>query len=457
MADAFDLHVVKTELSRAGLYSTFEKLVGTDDLKDQPNDPEVMAATSAMVGFFDSYILVLVKRGWTSLPENPSSKRILLDDLYYRGAWKCESKTVYEHLSRCDIASHPVTGNVFVAHKGGIEELDLSPNPEIKIDPRNLPTAKGLGKRVTFGTILAGAPNLAAAGTFGGMEVSPDGSRIWCAFFESYNTAGRDHLGLVALGSDLNGNDVLGAWRAGPAGTNIPMKDAFHANKTHQWVVRMKSGMGSGRQRAAGAFGGAKGPCLFKWTPDESKPTGSDFGATPYLCYPGGQWSEGYRNAESDDRCNATYIHTKDGREALVFGWTKGLMTATQAASYEGVYEPGHAKGANWYGQSPHKCSQNKGWHANPYEPRLYFYDISEIESATNPWDPQPYLSTSPLELYRHPSATGVDPNCGPPFFGGMTWDPTQERLLVLQAKAFDPSGGSAWRKGCVIHEWRLT
>ncbi len=59
--------------------------------------------------------------------------------------------------------------------------------------------------------------------------------------------------------------------------------------------------------------------------------------------------------------------------------------------------------GETYYGDArPDDCDIYKGYHGDPYEPRMAFYDPADLASAAegdvDPWDVLPYLEWDPSD-----------------------------------------------------------
>ena len=261
-----------------------------------------------------------------------------------------------------------------------------------------------------------------------------------------------DSLGWSQL--QLDPVTASGVWHIGPRGTT---GDVFHSAKTANYLLTAPSGfatdhlggrwMLSGNHRLSGAPGGAQGPSLYAMAPwtDGNPPTaGAELDAIALVYYP---WSfsctenvftdclfqlpggaPGYR--VDDDWGGAAWIESGDRAGVLVFG-RKGL-------------------GDNCYGiadgdQCPTSlCDASYGWHSDPYEPQILFYDPDEIAEvvagAREPWQVLPY------EVYR-PTAEVFDADCGR--LSGVAYD-RQRQLLYVTERAAGEFGMTA------VHVWRV-
>jgi hypothetical protein len=119
-----------------------------------------------------------------------------------------------------------------------------------------------------------------------------------------------------------------------------------------------------------------------------------------------------------------------------------GQRTAILIAGRKGL-------GDNCYGIPgsscpPSLCSSDYGWHSDPYEPQILFYDPSEVAEVTagtrEPWQVLPY------EVYR-PTAEVFDPDCGR--LDAVAYDP-QRHLVYVTERAVGPWGETA------VHVWQV-
>jgi len=104
--------------------------------------------------------------------------------------------------------------------------------------------------------------------------------------------------------------------------------------------------------------------------------------------------------------------------------------------------------GPNDYGQpSPGDCSIYQGYHCDPYEHQVLFYDVLELAEVAagnrSPWSVTPYEVWSPTELYGGGSATV----CGD--LGGATFDEVTGRWFVVET-------GLGNDDSAVVHVWGL-
>ena len=101
-------------------------------------------------------------------------------------------------------------------------------------------------------------------------------------------------------------------------------------------------------------------------------------------------------------------------------------------------------------------CDTDKGYHSEPYEPRLYFIDVNMLGRVVRgklaPFDVRAYEMVSPYEVWRHPEKPGNDPTCKREWFADLAYDAEGQRLFATQVNAYHT--GSSARP--VVHVWSV-
>jgi hypothetical protein len=89
-------------------------------------------------------------------------------------------------------------------------------------------------------------------------------------------------------------------------------------------------------------------------------------------------------------------------------------------------------------------CASSKGWHSDPYEPQILFYDPNEfIEVAAGnkqPWEVVPYAIYRPLDEV-------FNPDCA--LLNAVAYDPERNLIYVTESNA-GPWGETA------VHVWEV-
>ncbi|HMB69230.1 MAG TPA: hypothetical protein VKU85_07950, partial [bacterium] len=327
------------------------------------------------------------------------------------------------------------TRNTLLAVGKAFAEVGI-PEPVISRNPGDLPEATMLTRM--FDPMAPLARALGPARSLGGVTWL-DG-RFWVGTWEFYNVAARDNLGITSF--DDGYGDPRGAWRVGPPGVHRPSKNAFHANKTHDYVMVIPDSwseafapgrrLAGGRHREAGANGGGRGPALYAFRAGTDVPPGGDLDGIPLMYFQerARVWPD-YRKA---DRYHAVWIW-RGGRQAVIVGAMKGL-------------------GPDFYGPGP-PCSQDKGFHANPYEPRMYFVDVNELgEVAAGrraPWEIRAYDEKVAKEMWGY--GEGANPQCKREYMADWAFDGERGLLYASEPKAYEPGG---FLNGMIVHVWRV-
>lgn len=361
--------------------------------------------------------------------------RIWYSDLTYLGAFKCPDSKTFS-FAKGPIAYVP-TRNTLLAVGKAFQELEI-PEPVISKDrqPSELHEAKPVAKM--FDPMRPMAPLLGKARSLGGVTWFE--GRFWVATWEFYNAAARDNLGITSFDEDFG--DPRGAWRVGPPGVNQPIKDVFHANKTHDYIMVIPENWSStytpglrlagGRHREAGSNGGGRGPALYAFAANADAPPGADLDGVPlmYFMEHGKIWPE-YRRA---DRYHAIWI-SRGNRQAVIVGSMKGT-------------------GPDTYGLGV-GCDANKGFHAPPYEPRMYFIDVNDLGEVARgekkPWSVRPYEQIVPEEMWGHDE--GDDASCKRDWMEGWAFDEERGLLYASQPKAYEVGRG---QNRMIVHVWQV-
>jgi hypothetical protein len=196
----------------------------------------------------------------------------------------------------------------------------------------------------------------------------------------------------------------------------------------------------AGNHREAGAFGGSQGPTLYASAPweDGDPPTpGQDLDALALLYYPevmactenefDACHFPGYR--VNDDWGGGAWVEAGGRTAVLIFG-IKGL-----GDNCYGI--PGEDCPAS-------QCSESKGWHSDPYEPQILFYDPDHlagvVDGSMNPWDVAPYAIHRPLADVLNPACANLN---------AVAYDAIRNLIYVTESTA-GPWGET------VVHVWEV-
>lgn len=256
-----------------------------------------------------------------------------------------------------------------------------------------------------------------------------------------YNVAARDQDSLGWSNRDYSG--AQGVWHIGPR-DNVVFDNAKTTNYLFTAPVAFADQhlggkwLLAGNARPAGAFGGSQGPTLFATAPwlDGNPPTtGQNLAALALLYYP-----EVAGCKENPAQCHYPNYRAADewgggawleggGKSAVVLMGRKGL-------------------GDNCYGtpgaECPAVCTIDKGYHAEPYEPQMLFYDpadlLAVVAGAKEAWTVLPYTIHRPTDVL-------FKPNCG--ILNDVAYDATRKLIYATERDA-GPFGET------IVHVWRV-
>jgi len=257
-------------------------------------------------------------------------------------------------------------------------------------------------------------------------------------YFAAIEESGGTLRGVCKYWYNTSGDDLDTYHASSGAGSQHigPRSSPFESAKMGSYLFEVPGDFASqhlggrrlitGYARSAGAFGGSQGPTLFAFDVDD--PSGALDLVWYREHYPECNWDDysacdlpGYRT--SDDWEGATWVRSATGDAILVLG-QKGL-------------------GDNYYGDArPGDCDPYKGYHADPYEGQIIFYDpadvVARLQGDKEPWEVLPYAT---LVL----NGVGGWDGCTSP--GGMTYDQDSGRLYVVH------KGGAGSGKP-KVHVW---
>ena len=258
--------------------------------------------------------------------------------------------------------------------------------------------------------------------SFAGIEESGGAIRATCNYW--YNVSGDDF-------------DTFHSGPGSQAQHIGPRVSPFHSGKMGAYLFEVPADFSSqhlggkrlitGFARQAGALGGSQGPTLMAF--DADAPSSALDLVWYRQHYPECNWDDystcdfpGYRTADSWE--GATWVRSAAGDAILVVG-QKGL-------------------GDNYYGDAREgDCSGAKGYHSDPYEGQIRFYDpqdiVSRLQGTKEPWEVLPYAT---MVL----NGVGGWGGCTDP--GGMTFDQESGRLYVVHK-----SGAGNGQP--IIHVWQ--
>ncbi len=383
--------------------------------------------------------------------ESGGTSRLSPDAFTYIGAfrlppefdWGARGITYYPDGNNND-GSLFVTG--FEATPALLGEVTI-PIPVIEVDPLALPMAEILQAPTPFdGSLIE--TQLNPSTTFvGDIEYVPkqgsqESDKIYGSADWWYAVENTDFPTIWF--SELDGSNPRGLFHVGEE------ISPFHGNRTGdylftvpQWYADEYLGsriLVTGKSR--GTDTGSQGPALYAFNPWESENPQGNLDAIPILWYRfiypecagpnvGDKSACDYPDFTMCDKwLGGSFVESGDQRAIILFG-VKGL-------------------GDNGYGppQSEEACNPYQGYHCDPLERQVIFYDIDELGQAAqgmrDPWTVIPYQIWRPDVFYLG------DPDgytCGET--GGMAFDPLNHRLYMVEKGLGD-------NNAAVVHVWIL-
>ena len=107
----------------------------------------------------------------------------------------------------------------------------------------------------------------------------------------------------------------------------------------------------------------------------------------------------------------------------------------------------GRKAGASYYGEPrPGDCEQYKGYHGDPYEPRVWFFDPAALGSAAQnntPESPRAYATWKPAEFW--PQCSG--------YLKGSAYDSARKLLYIVQPYAYKGAGNDYYP---IVHVYKV-
>lgn len=186
--------------------------------------------------------------------------------------------------------------------------------------------------------------------------------------------------------------------------------------------------------------GGSQGPTLFAFRAWDSDHPSGDLDALPMLYYRVAFPGCAGPNVGDPANCDYPGFTMCDDWTGAAFV-DNGSRRAIMLLGYKGL-------GANCYDDDRdcHDCNENHGYHCQPYERQVIFYDVRALGRSAlgeqDPWAVVPYTIWRPAEFYLQ------DNPCWNA--GGMTFGPAGRRLFMAERGL----GGDT--NAVVVHVWSL-
>ncbi|HRX83473.1 MAG TPA: hypothetical protein P5572_00475 [Phycisphaerae bacterium] len=255
--------------------------------------------------------------------------------------------------------------------------------------------------------------------------------------------------------SDLTGANARGMFHVGPDET------PFHGRKSGAYLFTVPTWYAdqylggrtlvTGRSRGTPADGtepltirgGSQGPTLFAFAPFDSDTPAGNLDALPMLYYRVAFPACGGPNVGAPANCDYPDFTMCDEWSGGAFV-DNGTRRAVVLLGYKGL-------GENCYDEPPVEChdpcSDAHGYHCQPYERQVIFYDVHELgrtaQGGQNPWVVVPYAVWRPAEFLL---AGSVCWNAG-----GVAYDSAGRRLFMVE-RGF----GDGELNAAVVHVWSV-
>jgi hypothetical protein len=387
--------------------------------------------------------------GSTAEQDYGNSNRLRPEAFTYLGAFRLPSEfdwgargITYYPKGDSSRGSLLVTG--FEAEPALFGEVTI-PQPIIEANWEALPSAELLREPTSFdGSLIE--TQLDSSTTYAGdIEYVPkrgsqESDKIYGSADWWYAVEGVDFPTIWF--AELDGSNPRGLFHVGEE------IDPFHGNRTGdylftvpQWYADQYLGgrvLMTGKSR--GTDTGSQGPSLYAFSPWEEENPQGNLDAIPILWYRfiypecagpnvGDKSACDYPDFTMCDKwLGGSFVESGEKRAIIFFG-VKGL-------------------GENGYGQPQNEnaCNPYQGYHCDPLERQVIFYDIDELGEAAQgkreAWTVVPYQIWRPEEFYLGDTSGYT---CGEP--GGMTFDPLTRRLFMVEKGLGD-------NNAAVVHVW---
>lgn len=260
---------------------------------------------------------------------------------------------------------------------------------------------------------------------------SQDSGKLYWTARTYYNVEGSDDLSHGMSDANLSNLNAKGLWRLGN----------FHGQTTGGYIFPVPSYFADaylgGKRLISGLFTQqgvahtSQGPAFFAFAPwlnysgTTPPASGTALAAQKLVSYP----YRGQAATDNDPPSNFPDYQVPDSWDAAAW---------VDTPEKHAVVVVGHrAMGATYYGDArPNDCTIYKGYHGEPYEPRILFYDPAELAQASQGTkDPNtivPYLEWNPSAYMVNTCMWQLT---------GVVYDEVNQLLYVLHAEADTEDG----------------
>lgn len=364
-----------------------------------------------------------------AVPE-PTGDRLQPKDLTYQGAfrlpeyfnWGARGMSYYPHGSGGS-GSLLIIG--FDLRQAEFAEVAIS-QPVITKNWQALPVATMLRAMTNFDGNIVKSVGRDTAFSSGIEYVPRKGSqtsdKLYGSLDQWYGVVEETHPTIWF--AEMDGSNSRGPYHVGA------QTEPYHGNKVGdflfsvpQWYAdRYLRGRVLVTGKTRGAFNGSQGPTLFAFHPWDRKNPHGNLDAVPMLWYRikypdcagpnvGDKAICDYPDFTFCDKWEGGGFIDSFQKRAIILLGLKGL-------------------GKNYYGEppSPNSCEISKGYHCDPYERQVIFYDVDELgqvaQGVRDPWSVVPYTIWRPQEFFLR-DARGY--SCGQT--GGVAVDPAGRHI----------------------------
>jgi hypothetical protein len=276
--------------------------------------------------------------------------------------------------------------------------------------------------------------------------------KIYGSLDEWYGVSEASHA--TVWMSELNGSNPRGPFHVGPP------EPLTHGNKSGdflfqapRWYADAYLGgriLLTGKNR--GAFNGSQGPTLLAFRPWDSEDPSGDLDAIPVLYYridmrcasPNctDKSACDFPDYTFDDKWEGgAFLESSDGKSAVTLFGVKGLGGNYYGSPGDGTLDEGCGPSM----EPASMCNPSQGYHADPFERQVIFYDVAELAAAAggrrDPWTIVPYATWRPAEFFSQGHTCGET--------GGVAYDSEGRRVFVIEKGLGDDNAA-------VVHVWSV-
>lgn len=250
------------------------------------------------------------------------------------------------------------------------------------------------------------------------VQTGQDSPKLYWTVYRWYNVTGDNYLSHGWSDVTLDAPNAQGGWRLGDYHNQMTAGYLFAA--PHAWAEQNTGGkrLISGLNVAQGVSTSSQGPAMFASAPwlhaEQPPPNEAVLDTQPIVYYPYTEDNSkdlpGHKIPDKWD--DGTWISVGDQAAVIVVGRV--------------------SLGEVRYGEPlPSDCDQYKGYHGDPYQPTILFYDPADLAASARgevePWEVLPYARWNP-EAFLFPSCEW--------YLTGAAFDEANRLLYLVQIDA---------------------